>query len=77
MGSYKTYLVDKICELSPEELEDRVLYDLSIKTLKKILNDFENGIFYKTIEHDYKYNNLYFGKKRKYERGLKNESEKV
>lgn len=69
MGSYKSYLVKKICELSPEELEESVLYRLSNTTLEKIVSDFENGNFYKSIESDYNYNDLYFGKRRKYERG--------
>ena len=68
--SYKSYLVNKICSISPEELEDRLLYDLSNETLEKILDDFQKGIFYKRIEHDYKYNELYFGKRRKWERVL-------
>lgn len=68
MASYKVYLVKRICELHPEELEERVLYELSNKTLEKILKDFEDGKFYRTIEHDYQCKDLYFGKKNYYER---------
>jgi hypothetical protein len=67
-GSYKTYLVHRILQKSPEELEERVLYQLSNATLEKILTDFENGKFYKSCEHDYEYKDLYFGKKKYYER---------
>ena len=67
-NSYKSYLVNKITSLSPEELEERLLYQLSNKTLEKIYDDFINGIFYKTVQQDYLYKDLYFGKRRKYER---------
>ena len=68
MVSYKAYLVNRIIEKSPNELEERVLYQLSNPTLEKILKDFENGKFYKTIEHDYQCKDVYFGKKNYYER---------
>lgn len=63
-GSYKAHLVKKIVELSPDPLDARPLNELSNKTLEKILTDFENGKFYKSIDHDYRWSILYFGKRK-------------